>query len=85
MAPPRAAVVLACVVFCLSCDVYVSCHRATSFYTKEVLLHIGSTTPPDIFPTLLTRSTDILDILVRGTAFFASVVRWTLWIGLSTK
>ena len=76
MAPPRAAVVLACVVFCLSCTVYVCCHSVTS-YTKEVLLHIGSSTPPDIFPTLLTRSTDVLDILVRGTAFFASIVRWT--------
>ena len=74
MAPSRAAVALACAVFCLFCAVFVSCLTS---YTKEVLLHIGCSTPLDITPILLTRSTDILDILVRGTALFASAVRWT--------
>ena len=60
-----AAMVSTCVVFCL-CIVYVSCEPS---YTREELLHIGCSTPPDILPTLLTHSTDILDILVP--------VRWT--------
>ena len=73
MAPSMAAVVLLFVVFS-PVHVSVSC---LSSYTREELLQFKVSTPPDIFPDLLTRSTDLLDILVRGTAFFTNAVKWT--------
>lgn len=45
-------------------------------YTTEELLHFRRSTPSGLYPDLLTHSTDILDILVRGTTFFAGVIRW---------
>lgn len=76
MAPSMAAVASPYVVVCLFflfCNVFVSCLAS---YSSEELLHFRGSTPPDLYPNLLTRSTDILDILVRGTAFFTGVVRW---------
>ncbi|KAJ8397323.1 hypothetical protein AAFF_G00441570 [Aldrovandia affinis] len=75
MAPSTAAMVLLRVVFYLFSVVSVSCLTS---YSKEELLNIGYSTPPDIFPKLLTRSTDLLDIFVKGTAAFARAVRQRL-------
>jgi hypothetical protein len=44
-------------------------------YAREELTCLRDT-PLDIFPIFLTRSTDVLDILVRGTAVFTQAVRW---------
>ncbi len=74
MAPSMAAVALLCVMFGLSCTVSGSCLTS---YTKEELMHFKDLTSPVIYPELLTRSMVILDILVRGTVFFARAVKWT--------
>lgn len=73
MAPSMAAITLPSVVFCLFCTTSVSCLIS---YILEELMHFKGSTSPDIYPKLLTRSTDMLDILVRGTAFFAGALKW---------
>ena len=72
MAPPMAAVVLWSVVLCVFMSGFVFCGIS---YAREERICIRDT-PLDIFPIFLTRSTDVLDILVRGTAVFTQAVRW---------
>lgn len=61
MAPPMAAVVFACVVFCQFGIVFV---LGVTSYRRDVVLLIRGSMPPGIVPIVLTRSTDALDVLV---------------------
>lgn len=74
MAPSIAALVVLCAVFCLFFAAPVTCFTSL---TMEELLLIRCSTPWDIRPILLSRSTDLLDVAVKRTAFFISAVRWT--------
>ncbi len=44
-------------------------------FTREELLNIRGTTPADLFPTFLTSSVELLDILVKRAPTFVHVVK----------